>query len=158
MKQSPELQSIQEKMQPGSLSAKGFLGDDTRSLADILAGDHTTLERLGISHSTFADRLRYFTAGGISGLGSSVIVDGTFEVTVEEFKGSVPCPFSDHFHAVKRNTRVINLATGRSFYWSELNVHMIEAHGFYEGKGSFFRVDPIEAVEILEIKQNPAIK
>lgn len=149
MKQGPELQAIQARMQPGSLSAKGFLGDDTRNLADILAEDRDTLERLGTSNEAIANRLRYFTAKAASSLGSPVIVDEIFQVTVEDFKGIVPCPFADHFHAAKQNTRVTNLATGRSLFWSDLNVHMIEAHGFYEGKGSFFRVEPADVLDIL---------
>ena len=39
MKQSPELRIIQENMLTGSMAAYGFLGDDTRSLADILRDD-----------------------------------------------------------------------------------------------------------------------
>jgi hypothetical protein len=33
---------------------------------------------------------------------------------------------------------------GRTISWTDLNIHMIEAHGFFEGKGSFFRIEPIE--------------
>jgi hypothetical protein len=152
MKQSPELQNTQNKMHPGSLSAKGFLGDDTRNLADILAEDLAALEKLGVNHSIIADRMKYFTASALSSLGSPVIIDEIYQVTVEDFKGTLPCPFNDPFHAGKQNTRVTNLVTGKSLYWSDLNIHMIETHGFYEGKGSFFRVEPVQVVEILGIQ------
>ena len=151
MKQSPELQHIQDNMQPGILSAEGFLGYDTRNLSDILAEDSSTVERLGITDKAIAERMRYFTEKGKSGLGNPVVVNQIFQVTVEDHRGFIPCPFSDNFSAEKRNTRVVNLITNRSVQWSDLNVHMIEKHGFYEGNGSFFRIEPAEVVEVLMV-------
>lgn len=149
MRQSPDMQKIQEKMQPGKLTESGFLGDDTRNLADILADDNDTVIRLGLKHEEIAARMRYFTEEGKIGLGSPVIIDEIFIVTVEDHRGVVPCPFSEGFLADKRNTSVINLFTKRTVRWSDLNIHMIEEHGFYEGRGAYFRVDPAEAAEVL---------
>jgi hypothetical protein len=33
--------------------------------------------------------------------------------------------------------------------WSDLSIHLIGAHGFFEGRGSFFRLEPAELVAIL---------
>ena len=151
MKQSPELQGIQNRMQPGILSAEGFLGDDTRNLADILLEDRIAVERLGTDHTALAERMRYFSEKGKAGLGKPVIVDDIYEVTVEDYMGFLPCPFSDHCNVEKRNTRLTILKTGQVVCWTDLNIHMIEAHGFYEGKGSAFRVEPEEIVKALKV-------
>jgi hypothetical protein len=149
MRQSPEMSRIQYNMQSGSLSSEGFLGTDTRNLADILHEDHATVESLGISHQEIAKKMDYFTQKGLIELGRPVLVDEIFEVTVEDHKGALPCPFSDNFNAKKQNTKVVNLKKNKSLTWTDLNTHMIGAHGFYEGKGATYRVDPSEIFELL---------
>jgi hypothetical protein len=33
-----------------------------------------------------------------------------------------------------------------------MHIHLIDSHGFYEGKGSPFRLEPAALVEILDIQ------
>jgi hypothetical protein len=42
-----------------------------------------------------------------------------------------------------------NLRTGDEMVWTALNVHLIREHGFYEGRGSPFRIDPAQAKRAL---------
>ena len=150
MKLTPDEKRIEENMQPGSISANGFLGQDTRNLADIKRSDQMTVERLGLSHQQIADRLRTVTEKGKAGLGSPVTLDEEgLTVTVEDYRGMIPCPFQDRISQDKRLTTCCRLDDGRSLRWSDLNIHMIEAHGFYEGIGSPFRVDPEAVAAIL---------
>lgn len=142
MKESPEQKALHEKLLPGKISADGFLGDDPRNPQEIIRDDDACVDRLGTSHGAIASRMRYLTSVGIAELGRPVAVDGRLSVTVTDVMGSIPCPFSDNFRTGKRTTCVIESATGRSACWSDLNIHMIEQHGFYEGTGSFFRIDP----------------
>lgn len=151
MKQNPELTKIQIGMQPGKFTAQGFLGNDARNLADILALDDTLVKGIGLDHIKIAERLEYFSETGQAGFGSPVVVDDYFEVVVEDHRGGIPCPFRDNHMVEKRNTTLKNLKLNKTIRWSELNIHMIKKHGFYEGKGSFFRVEPALAVEILEL-------
>lgn len=153
MKQNLSLQQIQENMKPGSLSAHGFLGDDTRNLADIIAEDAALLERLDITSQALAERMEYFTQQGEKSLGSPVTIDGIYEVVVEDSRGLLPCPFRDSYNSFKRNTTVINLKSGRKAVWSDLNIHMIKSHGFFEGRGSYFRINPEELAAILGISR-----
>ena len=151
MRQNPSLQDIQQNMKPGSLSAHGFLGEDTRNLADILSEDDSVVMKLDITHKALADRMHYFTQYGKKGLESPVIVDDIYEVVVEEYRGLISCPFRDHFRAAKKTTRITNLKTGQTACWTDLNTHMIYSHGFYEGRGSYFRINPEELAIILGI-------
>lgn len=149
MKQTPEQNSIEANLQPGTISAEGFLGDDTRSLIDIIRADQASVIRLSLSHQAIANRLRELTEAGKSGLGRPVLVDDHLEITVEDYMGMIPCPFRDYSHSDKRLTTCTDKYSGRTIRWSDLNIHMIEAHGFYEGRGSLFRVDPEAVAEIL---------
>jgi len=142
MKQSPGLKRIQENMQPGAFTAHGFLGDDDRALKDILRQDNVVVEKLNLSHAQIAGRMQYFTDHGKETLDIPVTVDDDYEVLVDDHRGEIPCPFADNQKAIKTNTKFTNRKLGITMYWSDLNIHMIRYHGFYEGKGSFFRNDP----------------
>ena len=149
MKESPEQQGLNAKLLPGMLSAEGFLGNDIRSPAEIIRDDLAVVERLNITHLALAERMRRLTEAGKGGLGRQVIVDGYLTVTVTDTMGAIPCPFSDNFQASKQITQVLNQKTGLTLCWSDLNIHMIERHGFYEGQGSSFRIEPIQLVALL---------
>ena len=149
MRQTPEFMKIQENMQPGILTAHGFIGDDTRNIKEIIEEDNKNILSLDLSHSDIADRLQYFTDLAVMELGNSKLVDNDFIVLIDDHRRTLPCPFRDNYKAVKRNTRLENTKLGKTIYWSDLNIHMIREHGFYEGKGSFFRIDTKEIAEIL---------
>ncbi len=149
MKQRPQLQTIQENMLPGKFSAEGFLGDDDRNLADILLEDQRAVDRLGISHTWIADRMYALTEHGKCGLAKPVLVDDQYEVVVEDYMGRIPCPFRDNRGNDKRITTVTRLSDGKVFQWTDLSIHMIDQHGFYEGKGSSYRIEPSELADFL---------
>jgi|WetSurMetagenome_2_1015567.scaffolds.fasta_scaffold244285_2 hypothetical protein len=141
--------NLRANLLPGAISAGGFLGADPRSLAEIIAADAQTVANCGTSDVAIAARLRQLTAAGEAGLGRPVLVDGHLEVTVSDTRGLIACPFADGRGEHKRLTSVVDCRTGRSLGWSDLNIHLIECHGFYEGKGAAFRVEPLALAEIL---------
>lgn len=149
MKQSPELEIIQANMLPGTLSAHGFLGEDTRNLADILGADAKTLNQLGLSQEDLADKMQELTDCSMLGLGRPVNYSNRFEVESEDYMGKISCPFQDFVKVDKRETRVRRLDTGVMMRWTDLNVHMIREHGFFEGHGGKYRLDPLELARFL---------
>ncbi|MBN1624247.1 MAG: hypothetical protein JXN10_09770 [Clostridia bacterium] len=149
MKQSPRYNQIQENMKPGAFTAHGFLGEDDRALKDIIRQDDADVEKLDLSHAQIAGRMQYFTELGKELLDIPVVVDEIYEVLVDDHRGEIPCPFADNQKAIKTNTRFTNKKLGITIYWSDLNIHMIRYHGFYEGKGSFFRNDPQKLAKAL---------
>lgn len=151
MKQKPDLKDIQELMTPGKLTARGFLGEDNRALVDILAADELLVRKIKTDHKSIAEKMLYFMNEGRKGLGNPVKVNENFVVTVDENRGVVPCPFRHGYLSNKINVSVENLVLGQSVSYSDLSIHLIEAHGFYQGKGSFFRLEPEELVRVLEI-------
>ena len=149
MKQTKDMQTIEGNMQPGKLTAEGFLGTDARNLQDILFADQEVVTRLQLTHEEIADRMQAITDVGCTMTEALLPLADGFAVQVDEYMGAIPCPFGDHHNADKRNTLVKNLRTGAAVHWTDLSIHMIRAHGFYEGIGSYFRLDPAYLLNFL---------
>ncbi len=148
MKLSPQDQKLTEMLRSSALVADGFMGHDSRSVADIIQADADILSARGLSAPELARKMRELTALAKTALGDPIEAQGLL-VSVEEYKGTLPCPWGHPGRYAKRVTTAENPQTGISLSWSDLNVHLIEAHGFFEGKGAAFRVEPEEAVNLL---------
>jgi hypothetical protein len=85
-------------------------------------------------------------------LGEFVTVEEGISVQVYSVRGKLPCPFEDPGLFSKTTTTVKNDRLGREISFSDLHLHLIGEHGFYEGKGFLFRLDPKALVEILEVE------
>lgn len=152
MKQSPQLQKAQESMQPGVITLYGFLGSDTRNLVDIITEDDGAVKRLGLSHAHIAQAMEEYRDKGKDGLGEFTKVNPYFEVRVESVRGKLPSPFGGPGLFTKTNTVVRNKKLEKEVVYSDLHIHLIKDHGFYQGKNSRFRIDPKELARVLEIE------
>jgi hypothetical protein len=142
MKQTPSEDRITLKMQPGAITLSGFLGNDDRHYHEIIEEDEKTLAALGTTADEIADRLEYFTGSSFDSFMGPILIEDRFEVETEVTRGKLPCPFSHPGIYRKTVTTLTNLKTGVTLRWSGLNIHLIRAHHFFEGKGSTFRLDP----------------
>jgi len=140
MKMTPELKKAQENMSPGVITAEGFLGDDRRDLSSILDEDAQIMRRLGINPGEAAKTLRYLMKEGQRGLGEPVTVDAKWIVRTDEARGPLVCPWEDGLFR-KINVTVERKDTGDKMYFTDLSIHLLEAHGFLEGRGSIFRLN-----------------
>ncbi len=152
MKQTVQMQAIQAKMKPGVIVRDGFLGTDARNLVDILTEDEAAVLRLGLTHGDIAGRMISLRDAGTAGLGEAIDVPPHFEVRVDSVRGKLPCPFGDPGIFPKTNTTVRNTRLGRQITYTDLHIHMIGSHGFYEGRGSQFRLEPRDLAEVLEVQ------
>jgi hypothetical protein len=150
MKQAAQLDKAQSQMRPGVITLAGLLGQDRRKLVEILDADDADVKRMGLTHAGIAARMRELREAGARGLGQPIRVAPHFDVQVESVRGKLPCPFEDGI-VQKTNTTVRNLESGRTVTYTDLNLHMIELHGFYQGRGSGFRLDPRDLVAVLEV-------
>lgn len=142
MKLSPQEAKIIAKMQPGVITLNGFLGDDERHLHEIIMQDSLLLEKLGITAEEVANRMQYFTDQSFDVFPETVLVDGHFLVETDVVRGKLPCPFSHPGVYRKALTYLENQNNGLKVRWTSLSIHMIQKHGFFEGLGSAFRLDP----------------
>ncbi|MHB8767362.1 MAG: hypothetical protein ACYDA8_23900 [Deferrisomatales bacterium] len=155
MRQSPELALTQARMARGVLTKDGFLGEDRRDLTEILQADDGEVRRLGLTHGALARALGELTEAAIGGFGARV-EHGRFEVCACEAMGKLPCPFGHPGLFPKTVIEARRTDTGETLDWTALGVHLVEAHGFYEGRGSLFRLDPAGVARFLGIRPGTA--
>lgn len=152
MKENPKDALLRIDMEAGRLIKEGFLGMDERPLSDIISQDLDTLAELRVSHKELARAMRRLTRRGMEGMGEEVDAGG-YLVKSEEYMGWLGCPFKDARRAAKRNTWVKDKKTGREMRWTDLSIHLIEEHAFFQGKGSAFRLEPGELAAFLKLPE-----
>jgi len=142
MKATPLETRIMKKMQPGAITLGGFLGTDHRNLFDIIADDAKVLAAHEKDQREIAERMQYFTDQSWEAGGEEVTVDGIFSVRTDVVRGKLPCPFGHVGIYRKAITVFTNTKLNIELRWTSLSIHLIKEHGFFEGIGSPFRLDP----------------
>jgi hypothetical protein len=150
MKMSPEQKKALSNMLPGVIAQTGFLGDDHRKLVDIIAHDEELMQKSGLDFETLIERMKYLLAGGMKGMGEPIEIDGKWLVKVDEARGFLPCPYEDGIFR-KRNVQVKHKVSGGQINYTELSIHLIEVHHFFQGKGAFYRLEPDTLKHVLEL-------
>jgi hypothetical protein len=150
MKMTYDQKAAEERMKPGVLTATGFLGTDTRSLADIIAADEAGFRSLDLDFDAVADKLTYLAREGEKGLGEPTTIDGAWLVKSDESRGKIPCPFQDGiFH--KNAVTVQRLDSSDRIIYTDLSIHLLREHHFCQGTNSFFRLDPDALKKVLKL-------
>lgn len=149
MKESPQNKKLEEILRSSKLVAGGFMGRDTRSVSEIIDTDANTLSKSGYTVEQVARRMQQITDMAITGLGTWVKIDDHQQAKVDEAKGAQPCPWPHAGRFAKRVTTLKHTKSRKSIIWSDLNIHLIGEHGFFEGKGSKFRIEPKELITII---------
>jgi len=149
MKKPPDLQRLEKMLRASRLAAKGFLGNDPRALSEIIEQDLSELARLGYTKEHIATRMQELTDLGRHGLGTPVTVEEDMAVTVDEHRGQIVCPWPHAGRYAKTVTLVHRSDTDEQLCWSDLSIHLVGRHGFFQGRGSPFRLDPAQLVRIL---------
>lgn len=148
MKMSSSDKAAGDRMAPGSIFQAGFLGEDSRPLADIIEADEEAFRSLGLDFGLAAQGLLALLREGQAGLGAEVAHGPGLALTSDEARGKSPCPWGDGLHH-KGGVRV-SLAEGGSLIISELSLHLLGEHHFCQGRGSPFRLEPSLVKRILE--------
>lgn len=135
----PIMEIIERDLRRGN-----YLKGDDRPLRRILDDDATEVIRLGLNMEEISSRMKRLYKEGQCGLGDPITIENTYRVTVREDRGILACPFRDHFPAPKAMVEAVNIKTGKILRFTVLGWHMIQAHGFFQGKGSPFRIEPAD--------------
>jgi hypothetical protein len=149
MKQSPQDKNLDRMLRSGKLAAGGFMGADSRSVDEVIAEDAAALTKLGYNAAQLAMRMRELRDLARPALGDWVEVSDVLQVKSEDYKGFIVCPWPHAGRFEKRITTAQRLDTGQSASWSDLNIHLVEEHGFFEGRGAFFRIEPEELIRVI---------
>jgi len=151
MKRLPQEKKLHKNFLPGEISRHGFLGNDPRHIHDIIRDDLQILEQEGITPEQIADRLQYFTDRGKEALGNKLALD-TYSVRVDWARGMIPCPFGEPGLHHKITVYLTNTKLNACITFSQLSIHMIREHGFFAGRGSVYRLDPVDLVGFLGLE------
>jgi hypothetical protein len=154
------LAELDLRMQPGRYSQVGFLAPG-ESLSDVLSADARALAEIGCTAQMLADALDQLLAAALEAGGSRTRVSD-FVVSIARFKGYQLCPFAaeperhqcqagggQRYGSIDWDIR--NRRTGRRLTGPGLIVHLIGAHGFFEGPRAPLRVDPRALAELLQV-------
>jgi len=125
------------------------MGYDSRSLAEVVDADTSELSRLGHTVEQIASRMQEITDAAKAGLGNWVRIDNKRQAAVAEARGFSVCPWPHSGRYVKRVTTVELLDSDATVHWSDLNIHLIAEHSFFEGKGSPFRIEPAKLIDVI---------
>lgn len=121
----PEYIEAQKNMQPGVISSMGFLGEDSRNLADIIQTDESLMARFNLSFEEVSRWMKEMMNEALKGLGESVIVRNKWEVQLYEVRGFIPCPFKDGIFR-KRVVVIKKIGSNLQLTLSDLSIHLFE--------------------------------
>jgi len=155
MKRDPTIRRVVDRMRPGVLCRDGFLGSDRRRLEEIIETDRSTVVGLGTTHEAIAERLEAVYGRARAGLGTPVAIDGRLTAVWREAMGRIPCPWGGCGTFPKGEVELTDVETGQSLLLTPLSIHQVAAHGFYQGRGARYRVEPELACRLLGLGGQP---
>lgn len=149
MKQSPDMARLEQVLRGGRIVRGGFLGTDRRPLGEIIEADRATVARRGLTCERIAGQMAELTAAATARLGAWVDAGGGLQVRAEEHKGLTICPWPHPARCRKRVTTARRSGTGQTLQWTDLCIHLIGNHAFFQGRGSAFRLEPDALIDLL---------
>ena len=156
------IDDLENDMRPGASSevgsTAGFLGPDEKLLAVLAADNRFVVDERGLTHQELAKHLHAIGTIGrwqwYQGKEETEFVyhGRRFRVKTNVAKGSQLSPFMDDTVS-GTDVTVENLDTGKKMRYGLLVPYMIERYGFYEGKGTRYRLDPSKALELFDFME-----
>jgi hypothetical protein len=151
MKQSPSEKELIRNLSPSKFSAQGFLGSDSRPVDEIVNEDMAALERHHVSKETLAQALTAAYDMAQKAFGADILIRTGVTAVFYESMGRVPSPFKGDGVFEKGEVVVKDLKTGQGMTITRLGIHLIGKHGFFQGKGTPYRVEPLVAMKLLRL-------
>ena len=149
MKESPKTQKLEYMLKSSTIVAGGFMGTDTRYVDQIIDDDLAVLDGFGVTAQQLAQRMRLITEQAEPGLGTWVKIDENLRAMTIGAKGALTCPWPHPGRFNKTVTTAERIDSGQNITWSDLSIHLIEEHGFFQGKGSTFRLEPDKLIKVI---------
>jgi hypothetical protein len=141
---------LERELKPNAASAVGFLGPEDSLIETLVSDNHLVVSELKSTHQELAAPLILIPRLlGHDGEYLFQLHGRTFKVVAEKYMGSQHSPFQDGASSMQDLT-VTNLQNGKSLKYSEMLGDLIYRYGFYEGKGTPYRLDPRAIVEVFD--------
>jgi hypothetical protein len=153
MKESPSEKELRDRLGPSKFSGEGFLSSDTRPVMEIISTDLAVLEMSGVTPEQIAVLFTEIYDKAVKGFGAEVEVLPDVYGKYNESMGKIPSPFTGEGVFPKGEVVVRYSASGDEIVLTPLSIHLIKAHGFFQGRGSRYRIEPEKAAALLRLKQ-----
>ena len=139
------------RLGPSRISALGFLGQDPRDFEEIVADDARSLERLGVTRTQLVQSLNEVYERALAAGEDPVDVGQGVVAECLECRGRTPSPFPGEGTFPKHQVRMYRKDGPEALIITPLALHLIERHGFFQGVGSPYRIDPDKVVAMLDL-------
>jgi hypothetical protein len=146
---------LEKVMRPGASSRVGFLGKEEKLLEILAADNRYVVDEAGLTHQELAHHLHALGAVWRRQMKdkhpeAEFLYHGRkFKVKGVASRGFQDSPFEDGTRSGSDVT-IHNLSNGKKLACALLVPYMVERYGFYEGKGTSYRVDPRQVVEVFD--------
>ena len=151
MKRTPQDERIVANMQPGMLCGEGFLGTDGIDLSEIISADDAQVREMGLAHEQIASALSRACRAAMATYGTPTSVGEHLQAVARPAMGVIPCPWGHGETFPKGEIELTDTRTGQAIVFTPLSVHLIESHGFYQGRGTRYRIEPVDAAKLLAL-------
>ena len=155
---------IENRMYPTKDNQKGFLAEGDK-LKEILKADNEYLQTVGISYKQIVDRMntligKYYRYFNNKKDFNTDLIEDKYRISHMGYISSRECPFQNknldpyyrgHIYG-STDIKIVNVLTGKSIEFNTLLVHMIGCHEFFESPRSYYRLEPKDIIDTLEIK------
>jgi hypothetical protein len=145
--------NLSDILGPSQFSKEGYLGTDTRKPEEIIKADLETLSVLDIDRKKIAAALRRAYVAAERALGNPVEIANGVSAVHHEARGRIPSPFTEDGTFQKGEAVISDTSGAVLFRITPLSIALIERHGFFQGKGSPYRIEPEMAARILGLKK-----
>jgi hypothetical protein len=152
---SPE-KNLRTLLGPSAFSADGYLGTDPRTPEEIIEEDKAEMTRLGVTKDKIGAALRDLYVKAERAMGNQLKISETVTVCHDEARGQIPSPYPGDGVFPKGRVKLTNSASKQTLLITPLSIHLIEKHGFFQGKGSKYRIEPETAARF--VKELPGAK
>jgi hypothetical protein len=145
-----KIADLEADMRPEAASTKGFLGADEGLLGVLAEDNRFVVDESRLTHQAIAQHLLVLAAIGEKVKQAEFRYHGRrFRVRLIYSRGFQPSPFGD---GTETNVVTVarNLDSGKEVRYSVLVPEMIRRYGFYEGRGTPYRVEPLKVLEVLD--------
>ena len=133
---------------PSKFSAEGFLGDDRRTVEEIIEDDRLECARLGTTAEAIASKLAVTFMRADAAFGNPVELNPGVTATMFEARGKIPSPFRGDGVFQKGEVMVYEEDSKITLFITRLGINLIKKHGFFQGRGSRYRIEPVDALRL----------
>jgi hypothetical protein len=155
MQSSSSEKNLRTQFGPSTFSADGFLGNDPRTPEEIIEEDKAEMARLGVTRDKIGAALRDLYVKAERAMGNPIKISETMTACHDEARGQIPSPYPGDGVFPKGQMKLTNSASKQTLLITPLSIHLIEKHGFFQGKGSKYRIEPEMAARFVkELPEN----